>query len=74
MLARVIGCCLAWEIIDAVFYLVGCLSERGHNLLLLRQMRRVSDPNQAKQIIVEALPPLIGANLLPEEFESLRKK
>ena len=74
LLAEVIGCSLALGIIDAVFYLVGCLSERGHKLLLLRQVRRTSDPDEAKQIIAGALPPLIAPQLASDEYESLRLK
>ena len=36
MLIAALGCNLAWGIIDAVFYLMGCLSEQGHNILALR--------------------------------------
>jgi hypothetical protein len=74
MLGGVIGCSLAWGIIDAVFYLLSCLSERGHNLLLLQQVRRTSDPEEAKQIIAGALLPIIASHLNPDEYESLRRK
>jgi VIT family len=74
MLSELISCCLAWGIIDAVFYLLGCISERGHNLKLLWRMRGTPDPNEAKQIIADAMPPLIASNLLPEELESLRER
>ena len=40
MLIEALGCNLAWGIIDAVFYLMGCLSEQGHNILALRAMRK----------------------------------
>ena len=74
MLIAAIGCSLAWGIIDAVFYLLGCLSKRGHNLLLLRRVRQASDPGEARQTIADALPPLIASHMRAEEFESLRSQ
>ncbi len=71
MLMGAIGCSLAWGCIDAVFYLLGCLSERGRNLLLLGRVRKASDPGEARQIIADALPPLIVFHMRAEEFESL---
>jgi VIT1/CCC1 family predicted Fe2+/Mn2+ transporter len=74
MLLEVTGCSLAWGIIDAVFYLLGCLSERGHNLLLLRQVRSTSDPGEATRVIAGALPPLIASRLSADTYESLRRE
>jgi hypothetical protein len=51
MLTGAIGCSLAWGIIDAVFYLLGSLSERGRNLVLLRRLRKAADADEAKGII-----------------------
>jgi len=74
MLKSAIGCCLAWAIIDAVFYLLGRLSERGHNVLLLRQLRTAVDPDEARRTIANALPPLIARHLRREVLDSLRQK
>ena len=74
MLISAIGCSLAWGIIDAVFFLLGCISERGHNLLLLRQLHRAADPDEARRAIASVLPPLIASNLQPAVFDSLRQK
>ena len=72
LLVQVIACSLAWGVIDAIFYLLGCFTERGHNLLLLRQVRETSDAAEAKRIIFGVLPPIVGALLSPNEYESLR--
>ena len=39
MIVAALGCNLGWGIIDAVMYLMGVLSGRSYNLLLLRQVR-----------------------------------
>jgi hypothetical protein len=74
ILIEALGCCLAWAIIDAVFYLLGCLSKRGRGYLLLEQLRSATDPVQARRTISVALPTLIAAHLPLEAFESLRHK
>ena len=56
MLFGALGCNVAWGIIDGVFYLMSCLSEKGHNLATLRALRHISDPQKARRIIGGALP------------------
>src|SRR6185295_17919222 len=56
MLIGALGCNLAWGIIDAILYLMGCLAERGRNLMTLQAVRRATDPPQAQRLIAEALP------------------
>ena len=56
MLIGALGCNLAWGIIDAVFYLMGCLSERGHNILALRAVRLAADRAEAHRIIAMRRP------------------
>jgi VIT1/CCC1 family predicted Fe2+/Mn2+ transporter len=74
MLLAALGCNLAWGLIDAVFYLMGCLSEQGHNIITLRAVRKAADPAEAHRVIAGALPPLL-ASVLPEtEFEIMRQK
>lgn len=74
MLIAALGCNLAWGVIDAVFYLMGCFSERGHNLLTFQAVRKATDPNEGRRIIAEAIPPLL-ASVVPEaEFEAMRQR
>ncbi len=73
ILLQALGCTLAWAIIDAGFYLVACLSDRGRKLMLLRQLRE-ADRDQAQQIIAEALPPIIAAHLNVDSFDSLQQE
>jgi VIT1/CCC1 family predicted Fe2+/Mn2+ transporter len=60
--------------IDAGFYLLGCLSDRGHKLRLLRQLRRSFDQDEARRIMAKVLPPLIESHLHCEAIESLRQE
>jgi len=74
ILVEALGCTLAWAIIDAGFYLLGCLSDRGNKLLLLRQLRRSPDQGEARRTIAKVLPPLIASRLHWEAFESLHQE
>src|SRR6516162_9911753 len=73
MLMGALGCNLAWGIIDGVFYLMACLSERGHGIMTLRSLRK-ADPHEAQDIIADALPPVLASVLPPAEFEVMRQK
>lgn len=74
MLIGALGCNLAWGIIDAILYLMGCLAEKGKNLRTLRAVRQAEDPPQALRRLAEALPPIVAAVLPPAELETLRQR
>lgn len=74
MLIGALGCNLAWGIIDGVFYLMGCLAERGRGLDVLRAVRRATHPETARQTILEALPAPVAAVLTAEEAASLHQR
>ena len=73
-LVGALGCNLAWGIIDAVFYLMGCFSAQGHGILQLKAVRTLSDPGAAHRVIADALPPRVADVLSPAEFEAIRQK
>ena len=73
LLIGALGCNLAWGIIDAVFYLMSCLSEHWHVIVVLRAMRKSADPAESHHILAGALPPPL-ASILPEpRFDVLRQ-
>jgi VIT family protein len=74
LLMEALGCNVAWGLIDAFFYLLNSLGQRGHSIGLLGQLRRTSDPEQASLIVSDALPPLVASLLEPQEIESLKRK
>jgi VIT1/CCC1 family predicted Fe2+/Mn2+ transporter len=74
MLVGALGCNLAWGIIDAVLYLMGCLAEKGRNLSAFLAVRDQTDPDQARAALAQALPPVIAEALKPEELDSLRDR
>jgi hypothetical protein len=74
MLIGALGCNLAWGIIDAVLYLMGCLAEKGRSLTAFRSVRKATDPNKAQKLIADAMPPLIASVLLPEELAAIDRR
>jgi VIT1/CCC1 family predicted Fe2+/Mn2+ transporter len=73
MLIGALGCNLAWGIIDGLLYLMGCLSEQGRGIRSWRALQKAT-PDEARQVIAKALPPMLAAALGPADYESLRQK
>ncbi len=74
MLIGAIGCNIAWGIIDGILYLMGCLAEKGRNLLTFRAARKTSDPQRAQRLIAGALPPVLASVMTPAELEALHQR
>jgi hypothetical protein len=74
MLAGALGCNLAWGLIDAVFYLMGCLAEKGRDLATFRALREAGDPASAQGLLRDALPPMVASVMEPAEIEALRTR
>jgi hypothetical protein len=72
MLIGALGCNLAWGIIDAVLYLMGCMAERGRNLMAFQAVRRTSDSQEAQRIVANALPPVVASVLEPAQLEAIQ--
>jgi hypothetical protein len=74
MLIGALGCNLAWGVIDGLFYLMGCLAEKGRNLATLKAVLAAKTGEEARGLIVGALPPLVASLLKPEELDALRDR
>jgi hypothetical protein len=74
MLIGALGCNLAWGLIDAIMYIMSRVSERGHSVKILKRVHRASGPDQANQIIVDELPPVVASLLPSSALEALRLK
>ena len=72
MLIGALGCNLAWGIIDAVLYLMSCLADKGKSLLAFHGVRKATEPQHARHLIANALPPVIASILEPTELEAMR--
>lgn len=74
MLIGALGCNVAWGLIDAVIFLMVSLTERARAISTLRALRQAADPQSARDIIADALPPVVAHTLAPEELDRIRQK
>ncbi|HEX5053261.1 MAG TPA: VIT1/CCC1 transporter family protein [Planctomycetota bacterium] len=73
MLIGALGCNIAWGIIDAVLYLMGCMAERNRADTLVRAIRSATDPEQARRALAAELPG-VASVLEPAEMTSIRQR
>jgi len=74
MLIGALGCNIAWGLVDGVMYLLGLLADRGRGLKIFREVRTASDPGQARQLIRDALPPVIASSMEPADLDQIRSR
>ena len=72
LMVGALGCNLAWGVVDAVMFLISELTERGRNLVTVRGVQAAATPEQARQIISDALPPVVASIMTVSEMDSLR--
>lgn len=74
MVIAILGCNLAWGVIDGIMYLMSCVSERGHSIKVLRRVHREPRPEQANQIIADALPPIVASVIPPPALDLMQQR
>jgi VIT family protein len=74
LLIAVIGCNVAWGIIDAALYLVGQLFDRGRLQRLGIAIQRTTHRSDAVTLVAQELNPLLGGLLSPRETEALYER
>ena len=72
MLIGAIGCNIAWGIVDAIMYLMNCVTERARGRAALRAVRTAANPRLAHQVIADAVPEVIASTLDEPELEKIR--
>jgi hypothetical protein len=73
LLIGMIGCNIAWGLVDAVMFLMNSVTERGHGLQTIRAVHAAETTHDAHRIIRDALPPIMSSLLTPADFEKLRR-
>ncbi|QIO31463.1 VIT1/CCC1 transporter family protein [Bradyrhizobium sp. 1(2017)] len=74
MLIGVLGCNLAWGIVDGGLYLLGRINSRGGKVRILHAVRQAPDSETARRVIADALPPELAAFLPAQQLEAMRQK
>jgi len=73
MLIGAIGCNLAWGLVDAIMFLLTGLAERGRGKIILHFVRKTKEEEKARELIGDALPPVVTSALDTDHMESIRK-
>ncbi len=73
LLAGAIGCNFAWGLVDAVMFLMSSLLERGRDAVTIRAVRDASSREQARDVILGAVQPMMTSILTNEDYERLRQ-
>jgi len=74
MLIGALGCNIAWGIIDAVFYLMGCLADKGDSIRTFLAARRTTDAQEARSLVADILPPAVAAIMEPAELDAIHQR
>jgi hypothetical protein len=74
LLIGAIGCNIAWGLVDAIMYLLGELTHRGHGKRVIRFIQKAQNPDRARDYIVDAIPPALASVLSKEDLDHLRKR
>src|SRR5512141_609400 len=60
MLIAILGCNLAWGVIDGIFYVLGQIFERGRMLRLRLKVRETGSPDDARVLVAGELDELLA--------------
>lgn len=71
LLIAVIGCNIAWGIIDGILYVVGQLFDRGRGRKLGMAIRAAPDSSTATRLVAAELDPMVSDVLSRADSESL---
>ena len=71
MLIGILGCNLAWGIIDGVLYLLGCAFERGRVQRIGYEVRKARNPDQARRLVAGELDELLTPLTDPQQRDAL---
>ncbi|WP_426614512.1 VIT1/CCC1 transporter family protein [Bradyrhizobium sp. McL0616] len=73
MLIGALGCNLAWGIVDGGLFLLARINDQGRKILTLHAIRLAPDPEAARRVIADALPPELVSVLPSEQLELMRR-
>ena len=74
LLIGMIGCNIAWGLVDAVMFVMSSLTERGHGLLTINRVRHAATPAEAHRIINDTLPDVVASVVSSDELERVRQR
>ena len=74
LLWAALGCNVAWGLVDAIMYLMNVVLERAHNVTLIQQITHSENNLLSRQILKEAIQPLVSGLLKDEELDGMTQR
>jgi VIT1/CCC1 family predicted Fe2+/Mn2+ transporter len=71
LLVAALGCNIAWGIIDAVLYVMGCMTERAEKAYFIQTIQRAPDARTALEVVRREIEPRFEALTGAEGREAL---
>jgi hypothetical protein len=71
LLIAAIGCNVAWGIIDAIMYVMNCMTERAEKVRLIEAIQHAASPSAALDVIREEIEPRFETLTGPEDREAM---
>ncbi len=71
LLLAAVGCNIAWGIIDAIMYVMNCMTMRSGRVRLLKAVQRAPDAEAALAKIREKIDPELESLAAPEDREAI---
>ena len=71
LLLSALGCNIAWGIIDAIMYIMNCITKRSGQVQLLEKIRSAPDSQTALDLIRDEVEPEFQSLTAPEDREAL---
>ena len=69
-----ITCNIAWGLVDAVMFLIASITERGRDLVTMREVRAAKNPMRGRRTVADAVSPMMSALLTDDDFERVRRQ
>ncbi len=74
LLWAALGCNLAWGLVDANWYLMNIMIERGHSFTLIDALKKTNNKQESNQLLRSEIQPLIAALMDDKEMNMLSEK
>lgn len=73
LLFAALGCNIAWGIIDAIMYIMNCMTVRSGKARLIRAVQRAPDARATLEMIKDEIEPELQSLIGPEDRDALRQ-
>jgi len=71
MLVGALGCNLAWGLVDAIMYLMGCLADRATELRTIAKVQQAATAEEARTAILQNLPSAVASALTHADLDRM---